>query len=49
MCFDIYLHGEKLSTIEADSYDKAFNDAVRLYGLEIDLKEILCKHQMSYN
>ena len=49
MCYDVYLYGDKLTTIEAYNEVEAFEKAVKLYGLEIDIKEITCKHQMSYN
>ena len=49
MCYDVFLNNCKLTTIEALSEDKALEIAVKRYGLEVDIKEVPCRHQMSYN
>ena len=49
MCYDVFLNNCKLTTITADNEEEALAIAIKLYGLEVDIKEITCKHQMSYN
>lgn len=38
--YKVTLNGFKLNVIEAESYDKAFQKAVYLYGLEIDIEKL---------
>jgi len=38
--FNIFMNGSKVNVIKAKSYDEAFKEAVRLYGLSVDIEEI---------
>ena len=38
--YDVTLNGFKLNTIEAMNDKEAFEKAVYLYGLEVDIKEV---------
>ena len=39
MNYDVFLNGFKLTTIYANNEDKALKKAIKLYGLEVDIKE----------
>ncbi len=38
--FNIFIDGSRINVIKAKSYDEAFKEAVRLYGLSVDIEEV---------
>lgn len=49
MCYNVYLNNEHMTILEARNETEALEKAAYLYGLEVDVKEIPCKHPMNSN